>query len=235
MTFACPQCAATATRVPEVIDGWYDSGAMPFAQWGYPHTGVEMFERKYPADFICEAIDQTRGWFYTLMAVGTLVFDQSSYRTVLCLGHILDDDGRKMSKHLGNILEPIPLMDDHGADAVRWFMLAAGSPWQARRVGHAAIAEVVRRTLLTYWNTVSFQSLYARTAGFVPDPAAAPDGRGPPGPGPLGAGRGQPSGRRGHRRPGRLRHPARRPTAGRLHRRPVQLVRAALAAAVLGR
>ena len=174
MTFACPQCSATATRVPEVIDGWYDSGAMPFAQWGYPHTGVEMFERKYPADFICEAIDQTRGWFYTLMAVGTLVFDQSSYRTVLCLGHILDDDGRKMSKHLGNILEPIPLMDDHGADAVRWFMLAAGSPWQARRVGHAAIAEVVRRTLLTYWNTVSFQSLYARTAGFVADPATAP-------------------------------------------------------------
>ena len=174
MTFACPQCAATATRVPEVIDGWYDSGAMPFAQWGYPHTGVEKFERKYPADFICEAIDQTRGWFYTLMAVGTLVFDQSSYRTVLCLGHILDDDGRKMSKHLGNILEPIPLMDDHGADAVRWFMLAAGSPWQARRVGHAAIAEVVRRTLLTYWNTVSFQSLYARTAGFIPDPATAP-------------------------------------------------------------
>jgi isoleucyl-tRNA synthetase len=148
---------------------------MPFAQWGYPHTGVEMFERKYPADFICEAIDQTRGWFYTLMAVGTLVFDQSSYRTVLCLGHILDDDGRKMSKHLGNILEPIPLMDDHGADAVRWFMLAAGSPWQARRVGHAAIAEVVRRTLLTYWNTVSFQSLYARTAGFAADPATAPD------------------------------------------------------------
>jgi isoleucyl-tRNA synthetase len=135
---------------------------------------VETFERKYPADFICEAIDQTRGWFYTLMAVGTLVFDQSSYRTVLCLGHILDEDGRKMSKHLGNILEPIPLMDQYGADAVRWFMLAAGSPWQARRVGHAAIADVVRRILLTYWNTVSFQSLYARTAGWVPDPAAAP-------------------------------------------------------------
>ena len=175
VTFPCPRCAGTATRVPEVIDGWYDSGAMPVAQWGYPHTGADAFARKYPADFICEAIDQTRGWFYTLMAVGTLVFDQSSYRTVLCLGHILDDDGRKMSKHLGNVLEPIPLMDEHGADAVRWFMLAAGSPWQARRVGHAAIAEVVRRTLLTYWNTVSFQSLYARTAGFVADPASAPD------------------------------------------------------------
>ncbi len=174
VTFDCPECGETATRVPEVIDGWYDSGAMPFAQWGYPHTGVETFERKYPADFICEAIDQTRGWFYTLMAVGTLVFDQSSYRTVLCLGHILDEDGRKMSKHLGNILEPIPLMDEYGADAVRWFMLATGSPWQARRVGHAAIADVVRKTLLTYWNTVSFQSLYARTAGFTADPATAP-------------------------------------------------------------
>ena len=175
VTLPCPTCAAAATRVPEVIDCWYDSGAMPFAQWGYPHKGIEQFEQKYPADFICEAIDQTRGWFYTLMAIGTLVFDQSSYRTVLCLGHILDEEGRKMSKHLGNILEPIPLMDDHGADAVRWFMLAAGSPWQARRVGHAAIADVVRRTLLTYWNTVSFQSLYARTAGWVPDPATAPD------------------------------------------------------------
>ncbi len=174
VAFPCPQCGQVAKRVPEVIDCWYDSGAMPFAQWGYPHAGTETFARKYPADFICEAIDQTRGWFYTLMAIGTLVFDQSSYRTVLCLGHILDEEGRKMSKHLGNVLEPIPLMDDHGADAVRWFMLATGSPWQARRVGHGAIADVVRRTLLTYWNTVSFQSLYARTAGFVPDPAAAP-------------------------------------------------------------
>ncbi len=174
VTFACPQCRGTATRVPEVIDCWYDSGAMPFAQWGYPHSGTQLFDRRYPADFICEAIDQTRGWFYTLMAIGTLVFDRSAYRTVLCLGHILDEDGRKMSKHLGNVLEPIPLMDEHGADAVRWFMLASGSPWQARRVGHAAIAEAVRRTLLTYWNIVSFQSLYARTAGFVPDQATAP-------------------------------------------------------------
>ncbi|MCX6433294.1 MAG: class I tRNA ligase family protein [Actinobacteria bacterium] len=119
-------------------------------------------------------VDQTRGWFYTLMAVGTLVFGESSYRNVVCLGHILDEDGRKMSKHLGNILAPIPLMNDHGADAVRWFMLASGSPWQARRVGHAAIADVVRKTLLTYWNTVSFQSLYARTAGWQPSDGAPP-------------------------------------------------------------
>lgn len=176
VVIACPTCGADAHRVPEVIDGWYDSGSMPFAAQGYPHAPQDTFTEQYPADFICEAIDQTRGWFYTLMAVGTLVFDRSSYRNVVCLGHILDEDGRKMSKHLGNVLEPIPLMDEYGADAVRWFMLASGSPWQARRVGHAAIADVVRKTLLTYWNTVSFLSLYARTAEWSPsdaDPAVS--------------------------------------------------------------
>jgi len=168
ITFPCPECSQTMNRVSEVIDCWYDSGAMPFAQWGYPHKegSVEALEAAYPADFICEAIDQTRGWFYTLMTIGTLVFDESSYKTVLCLGHILDKDGRKMSKHLGNVLAPVPLMDQHGADAVRWYMLAAGSPWSARRVGHDALSDVVRKTLLTYWNTVSFFSLYANAAGF---------------------------------------------------------------------
>ncbi len=168
ITFPCPECSQTMTRVNEVIDCWYDSGAMPFAQWGYPHKegSVEALAQAYPADFICEAIDQTRGWFYTLMTIGTLVFDESSYKTVLCLGHILDKDGRKMSKHLGNVLQPIPLMDQHGADAVRWYMLAAGSPWSARRVGHDALSDVVRKTLLTYWNTVSFFSLYAHAANF---------------------------------------------------------------------
>ena len=168
ITFKCAQCEELAVRTPEVIDCWFDSGAMPFAQWGYPHKpgSVEKFEASYPADFICEAIDQTRGWFYTLMTIGTLVFDKSSYDTVLCLGHILDKDGRKMSKHLGNVLEPMPLMDQHGADAVRWYMLAAGSPWSARRVGHDAISDVVRKTLLTYWNTVSFFTLYARASDF---------------------------------------------------------------------
>ena len=110
------------------------------------------------------------------MAVGTLVFDKSSYENVVCLGHILAEDGRKMSKHLGNILQPIPLMDQHGADAVRWFMAAGGSPWAARRVGHGTIQEVVRKTLLTYWNTVAFQALYARTSNWAPsaaDPAPA--------------------------------------------------------------
>jgi isoleucyl-tRNA synthetase len=168
ITFACAECSQMMTRVPEVIDCWYDSGAMPFAQWGYPHKegSVEKFKASYPADFICEAIDQTRGWFYTLMTIGTLVFDKSSYKTVLCLGHILDKDGRKMSKHLGNVLEPMALMDQHGADAVRWYMLAAGSPWAARRVGHDSINEVVRKTLLTYWNTVSFHALYANASNF---------------------------------------------------------------------
>jgi isoleucyl-tRNA synthetase len=149
---------------------------MPFAQFGYPYRNAELFEKRFPAQFISEAIDQTRGWFYTLMAVSTLVFDRSAYENVVCLGHILAEDGRKMSKHLGNILEPIPLLDTHGADAVRWFMAAVGSPWSARRVGPTTLQEVVRKTLLTYWNTVAFQALYGRTAGWSPsasDPAPA--------------------------------------------------------------
>ena len=176
VTFPCPTCGEASHRVKEVIDAWYDSGAMPFAQWGYPWVegSQEAFERAYPADFICEAIDQTRGWFYSLMAVGTLTFDQSAYRNVLCLGHILAEDGRKMSKHLGNILEPIPLLDAHGADAVRWFMAAGGSPWSSRRVGHTTITETVRKVLLTYWNTVAFHALYARTNGWTPASGSAP-------------------------------------------------------------
>ena len=168
ITISCPECKKTASRVPEVIDCWYDSGAMPFAQLNYPQQNQDLFKNSYPADFICEAIDQTRGWFYTLMAIGTLVFDQSSYKNVVTLGHILDEKGRKMSKHLGNVLEPIELMDEHGADSVRWFMLASGSPWQARRVGHAAIQEVTRKVLLTYWNTASFLSLYTRLSTYKP-------------------------------------------------------------------
>ncbi|MGZ4535501.1 MAG: isoleucine--tRNA ligase [Nocardioidaceae bacterium] len=186
VSFACPHrpeggsssspCGAEARRVPEVIDAWFDSGSMPFAQWGFPHVhgSADRFQPAYPADFICEAIDQTRGWFYTLMAIGTLVFDESSYRNVLCLGHILAEDGRKMSKHLGNILEPMPLMEEHGADAVRWFMAASGSPWSARRIGHATIQETVRKVLLTYWNTVAFHVLYARTAQWTPGSVPAP-------------------------------------------------------------
>ena len=173
VSLAC-HCGATAHRVPEVIDAWYDSGAMPFAQYGYPYKNFKLFENRYPAQFISEAIDQTRGWFYTLMAVGTLVFDRSAYENVVCLGHILAEDGRKMSKHLGNIVEPIPLMEEHGADAVRWFMATVGSPWSARRIGPNTLQDVVRRTLLTYWNTAAFQTLYGRANGWVPSAADPP-------------------------------------------------------------
>ena len=175
VTFPCPECGAEARRVADVIDAWYDSGSMPFAQWGAPHTGNATFEAAYPAQFICEAIDQTRGWFYSLMAVGTLVFDRTSYENVICLGHILAEDGRKMSKHLGNVLEPMPLMEKHGADALRWYMAATGQPWAARRVGDGALEEIVRKVLLTYWNTASFFVLYANAAagGWTPERAAA--------------------------------------------------------------
>ena len=175
ISFKCPTCGKEAWRVPEVIDAWFDSGSMPFGQRGYPwqEGSAEALKASFPADFVCEAIDQTRGWFYSLMAVSTLVFDRSSYKNVLCLGHILAEDGRKMSKHLGNILEPLPLLERHGADAVRWFMVAGGSPWSSRRVGHATIQETVRKVLLTYWNSVSFQALYARVNGWKPGAAPA--------------------------------------------------------------
>jgi isoleucyl-tRNA synthetase len=166
VTFDCPVCGELARRVPEVIDVWYDSGSMPFAQHGAPWRDLASFEAAYPAQFICEALDQTRGWFYSLMAVGTLVFGRSSYQNVLCLGLLVDETGRKMSKHLGNVLEPIPLMDAHGADALRWFFAASGSPWGSRRVGHDLLSEIVRKVLLTYWNTASFLVLYANAGGW---------------------------------------------------------------------
>jgi isoleucyl-tRNA synthetase len=170
--FACPVCGERARRVPEVIDVWYDSGAMPFAQHGAPLQNVAEFEAAYPAQFICEALDQTRGWFYSLMAVGTLVFGRSAYENVVCVGLILDERGVKMSKHLGNVLEPIPLMEAHGADALRWFFAASGSPWGDRRVGHDALNEIVRKVLLTYWNTASFLVLYANAGGWTPSVVA---------------------------------------------------------------
>jgi isoleucyl-tRNA synthetase len=165
---ACRQCGSQAHRVPEVIDAWYDSGSMPFARLGAPLRNEPAFQRTFPAQFICEGIDQTRGWFYSLMAIAVLVFGRSSYQTVVCLGLVVDEHGRKMSKHLGNILEPIPLMDAHGADALRWFFAASGSPWATRRVEHATLEEIVRKILLTYWNTVSFLVLYANAAATAP-------------------------------------------------------------------
>ncbi|HTX29004.1 MAG TPA: isoleucine--tRNA ligase [Streptosporangiaceae bacterium] len=173
VAFDCPSCGERARRVPEVIDVWYDSGSMPFAQHGAPWHDLAEFEAAYPAQFICEAIDQTRGWFYSLMAVGTLVFGRSSYENVVCLGLVLDEAGVKMSKHLGNALEPIPLMDAHGADALRWFFAASGSPWGDRRVGHEMLGEIVRKVLLTYWNTASFLVLYANAGGWTAEPGSA--------------------------------------------------------------
>jgi isoleucyl-tRNA synthetase len=177
VAISCPECSGEATRVPEVIDAWYDSGAMPFAQWGYhPELGrgIEEFERSFPADFISEAIDQTRGWFYTLMAEGVLHFDSTTYRNVVCLGHIVAADGRKMSKSLGNIFDPFAALDRQGADALRWFMLTSGSPWEPRRIGHEVLDEVVRRFFLTLWNVYSFFVTYANAAGFDPETTAAP-------------------------------------------------------------
>ncbi|WP_243417732.1 isoleucine--tRNA ligase [Actinomycetospora cinnamomea] len=168
VTFPAPSGTGTMRRVSDVIDVWYDSGAMPFAQWGAPHHHEADFEQAYPAQYICEAIDQTRGWFYSLMAVGTLVFDRSSYENVVCLGLLLDEQGRKMSKHLGNVLDPFELFESHGADAVRWLMLAQGSPWVDRRVGHETLREIVRKVLLTYWNTASFLVTYANASGWRP-------------------------------------------------------------------
>ncbi len=178
VVMACPGCGEQARRVPEVIDVWYDSGSMPFAQHGAPLRGEAEFGASYPAQFICEAIDQTRGWFYSLMAIGTMVFGRSSYENVVCLGLVVDERGRKMSKHLGNVLEPLPLMDSHGADAIRWYFAASGSPWATRKIGHGALEEIVRKVLLTYWHTVSFLVLYANAAaaqgqGWEPAMAAA--------------------------------------------------------------
>jgi isoleucyl-tRNA synthetase len=197
--FPCPRCGAQARRVPDVLDAWYDSGSMPFAQWGYPHRGRDAFEAAFPADFISEAIDQTRGWFYSLLAVSVLLLDQTSYRNVVCLGLIVDRDGRKMSKSLGNVLDPFELLDRYGADPLRWYMLAGGSPWVSRRLSPEVLEEVTRAFFLTLWNTYSFFTLYARLAGFDPRSSggatSAPTDRGtlggspgPPRPDPPGAG-----------------------------------------------
>jgi isoleucyl-tRNA synthetase len=184
VTFPCPSCGGTASRVPEVIDVWFDSGSMPFAQWGAPLRGVSSFDDAYPAQFICEAIDQTRGWFYSLMTVGTLVFGRSAYENVVCLGLVLDASGRKMSKHLGNVIEPLGLLDRHGADAVRWFFAASGSPWAARRVSAAVLGEITRKILHTWWNTASFLMLHAKASGWSASGASAASAP-PPGERPL--------------------------------------------------
>jgi len=177
VTFACRECGERSRRVPEVIDTWYDSGAMPFAQWGYHPDlgrGIEEFERHFPADFISEAIDQTRGWFYTLMAEGVLHFDSTAYRNVVCLGHIIAADGRKMSKSLGNMFDPWEALDRQGADALRWFMITNGSPWASRRIGHEVLDDVLRQFLLTLRHVHAFFVTYATADGFDPSSPAPP-------------------------------------------------------------
>src|SRR6266511_38272 len=148
-------------RVPEVIDAWYDSGAMPFAQWHAPFENEDVFEERFPADYICEALDQTRGWFYSLLAISTLLFDRSSYRTVLCLGLILDTEGQKMSKTRGNVVVPWDVIDRHGADAFRWYYFTSKQPWDGYRFSLDTIGESVRQFLLTLWNVYGFHVLYA--------------------------------------------------------------------------
>ena len=170
VTFACPTCGEVANRVAPVIDAWFDSGSMPAAQWGYPHVEGSAEAFAFPADFIAEAIDQTRGWFYSLLAVNSLVFGEGPYRHVLCLGHIVDDEGRKMSKSLGNVIDPWEILDTRGADALRWWMFSQGSPWTPTRTSMAAIDASMRDTLVTLWNTFSFFTTYASLNGF--DPAA---------------------------------------------------------------
>ncbi len=177
ITFDCPRCGARATRAKSVIDAWFDSGAMPFAQWHFPFENKEVFEKRFPAQFISEAIDQTRGWFYSLLAIATLVEGKSAYQNVVCLGHIVDASGRKMSKSLGNVIEPFSVLDEHGADALRWFMITSGSPWAPRRTSGATIQDTLRKYLLTLWNTYSFWVTYASVEGFLP--GSPPAGRRP--------------------------------------------------------
>jgi isoleucyl-tRNA synthetase len=175
VTLPCPECGQEARRVPEVIDTWFDSGAMPYAQWGYrgeDSPAAETFRSRFPADFISEAIDQTRGWFYSLMAESALLFGRNSYRNVVCLGLIVDGQGRKMSKSLGNIVDPWSVIERFGADPMRWFFLASGSPWASRRVSMEVFEDVVRRFVLTLWNTYAFFVTYANVDD--PDLPAAP-------------------------------------------------------------
>ncbi len=167
--FACPECGSEAQRVSEVIDAWFDSGSMPFAQWHYPFENQDVWRQRFPADFICEAIDQTRGWFYSLLAISALMTDgHTCYKNVVCLGHILDGEGRKMSKHIGNVVDPWSVLNTQGADALRWYLFTVSSPWFARRFSQDHIDEVIRKFLLTLWNTYAFYTLYANIDGFEP-------------------------------------------------------------------
>jgi isoleucyl-tRNA synthetase len=165
VVFPCADCGEEMRRVPEVIDAWWDSGSMPFAQWHGPFENGELFAERFPADYICEALDQTRGWFYSLLAVSTLLYGQSSYRTVLCLGLILDTEGQKMSKSRGNVVVPWDVLERHGADAFRWYYFTSKQPWDGYRFSLETVGESVRQFMLTLWNTYGFHVLYANANG----------------------------------------------------------------------
>jgi len=168
ITITCPKCNGLMERTPEVIDCWFDSGAMPFAQWHYPFENEALFNEQFPADFISEAVDQTRGWFYSLISISTMIFGKSPYKNVIVLGHGLDEKGQKMSKSKGNAVSPMDALAKHGADAVRWFLYSNSAPWLNFRYSDDTVTEGARRFMGTLWNTYAFYVLYAEIDGFNP-------------------------------------------------------------------
>ena len=174
VTIPCEKCGGVMRRVAEVMDTWFDSGSMPFAQRGYPRDGKELFEETFPADFISEAVDQTRGWFYTLLAISTLLFKQNSYRNVICLGHVVDPKGKKSSKSRGNVLDPNYLFDTFGSDAVRWYFYTSTQIGENYRTDDAALRETVQQFFIPLWNCYTFFITYARLDNFDPEKAGVP-------------------------------------------------------------
>ena len=168
VTFKCEKCGGEMHRVPEVIDCWFDSGSMPFAQWHYPFENEDIFKENFPADFISEAVDQTRGWFYSLMAISTLLFNQAPYKNVIVLGHVQDKDGQKMSKSKGNAVDPMEALNKYGADAIRWYFYSNSAPWLPNRFHEDAVVEGQRKFMGTLWNTYAFYVLYAEIDQFDP-------------------------------------------------------------------
>jgi isoleucyl-tRNA synthetase len=173
ITFACPKCGGKMQRVPEVIDCWFDSGAMSVAQWHYPFENTDKFKQNFPADFICEAVDQTRGWFYSLHAISILLFNRPCFKNVICLGHVVDAEGEKMSKSKGNVIDPWAVINNYGADALRWYMLVSTAGEDNHRFSTKTLEETIRKFFLTLWNTYSFFTLYANIDCFVPQPLTA--------------------------------------------------------------
>ncbi|MDA8189611.1 MAG: isoleucine--tRNA ligase [Dehalococcoidales bacterium] len=175
ITLKCSKCKGEMRRVPDVIDAWFDSGSMPVGQWHFPFENQALFVERFPADFICEAVDQTRGWFYSLHAVATLLFAKPSFKNVICLGHILDAKGEKMSKSRGNVVDPWSVLDKQGADALRWYLYTASPPGNPRRFSAELVSESLRKFLLTLWNTYSFFVTYANIDKFTPQPGEGDD------------------------------------------------------------